>query len=958
MDIPETMNLEFIDQQYRRWKDDPESVARDWRFFFEGFDRGSQTPPPAEEAPAEPKAKAEAAEAPAAKTERPAPPAEKPGRPETEDAAPAAPEGRVSEDACTIDKALAQSRVEALKYRYRDLGHLLACLDPLSACPTSHPLLDLENFGLSSVDLDTEFYTRRFAETKSAPLREIVAELKATYCQSVGVEYMHLQDPEERRWLQDRMEPVKNRPDMGKETRNRILQKLIQASRFEAYLHKKYMGQTRFSLEGAESLIPMLDALLLRASEADCRETILGMAHRGRINVQTNILLKPYEEIFREFANTYDRDSLVGSGDVKYHNGYLTDIELANGRNMQVFLVNNPSHLESVDPVVEGVAYGRQDILNGENRNRVLPVLIHGDAAFAGQGVVMETLQLSGLKGYGTGGTVHIVINNQIGYTTLPENARSTRYSTDVAKMLMVPIFHVHGENPEAVVHVVRLACDYRMAFGKDVVLDLVCYRRYGHNEGDEPYFTQPTMYDRIKERPPVPELYAQKLEADGEIAAGTADTIGEDVDACLEEAFEAAQNNPRVFPKIRFYDNWEKYHGQFSFDPVETGVDEEVLTWVSEKINAVPEDFTPHSKLKRLLDRRQDAVEKGRGIDWAGAELLAFATLLREGRSVRLSGQDSGRGTFSQRHAVLVDKKTGAVRIPLRDVARDGATFDVLNSSLSETGVLGFEYGYSLVRPEGLTIWEAQFGDFANNAQSVIDLYIVAGQAKWQRLSGLVMLLPHGWEGLGPEHSSARLERFLQLAAEENIQVVNLTTPAQYFHLLRRQALADWRKPLVVMAPKSLLRSTDAVSRLSHLAENRFHPVLGDEDGIEKPHRVVFCTGKIYYQLRQRRDTIKANIPIIRVEQLYPFPRRDIWEMVQKYRKAEQWFWVQEEPENMGAWRFMEPRLRDIVGTDIGYVGRDAAASPATGFANLYKQQQGALPDNAIGQLTGVAVG
>ena len=953
MDIPETMNLEFIDQQYRRWKDDPESVTRDWRFFFEGFDRGSQVVP---EAPSESRKPAERETSAPAGDEASAPPEARTDRkrPEPEVAA----GETVAEDACTIDKALAQSRVEALKYRYRDLGHLLACLDPLSACPTSHPLLDLENFGLSSADLDTEFYTRRFADTRSAPLREIVAELKETYCRSVGVEYMHLQDPSERRWLQDRMEPVRNRPEFERKERVRILNKLVQAAVFESFLHKKYMGQTRFSLEGAESLIPMLDALLIRASEADCRETILGMAHRGRINVQTNILLKPYEEIFREFANTYDPDSLIGSGDVKYHNGYLTDIELANGRNMQVFLVNNPSHLESVDPVVEGVAYGRQDILGRENRNRVMPVLIHGDAAFAGQGVVMETLQLSGLEGYGTRGTVHIVINNQIGYTTLPENARSTRYSTDVAKMLMVPIFHVHGENPEAVVHVVRLAFDYRMAFGKDVVIDLVCYRRYGHNEGDEPYFTQPAMYDRIKDRPPIHELYAERLREDGAIDEAGVEAIGEGVNACLEEAFEAAQNNPRVFPKIRFYENWENYHGKFDFDPVDTAVDEETLKDISERINAIPEGFSAHSKLERLLERRREAVEKGRGIDWANAESLAFATLLRQGRSVRLSGQDSGRGTFSQRHATMMDKKTGAVRIPLRDAIREGATFDVLNSSLSETGVLGFEYGYSLVRPEGLTLWEAQFGDFANNAQSVIDLYIVSGQTKWQRLSGLTLLLPHGWEGLGPEHSSARLERFLQLAAEENIQVVNPTTPAQYFHLLRRQALASWRKPLVVMAPKSLLRSSDAVSRLSDLSGDRFRPVIDDDGGIEKPLRVIFCSGKIYYQLRQRRDTIKVNMPIVRIEQLYPFPKAEIWELVEKYRKAEQWFWVQEAPENMGAWRFMEPRLRDLIGTDIGYVGRDAAASPATGFANLYKQQQGALPDNAIGQLTGVATG
>ncbi len=944
MTIPEALNLNFLEIQYERWREDPASVSEEWRTFFEEYD---------EEAPA--RAPATPVSPPEPAPQRPAPP---PSPPPVKTEAPPPEE----EGVCTLDRVLKQSRVEALKYRYRDLGHLLACLDPLVACPTSHPLLELSAFSLSEEDLETPFYTRRFSsetDTSRAPLKDIVQALRQTYCQSVGVEYMHIQDPEERRWLQDRMEPVMNQPELKREERVRILNKLSQSALFESYLHKKYMGQTRFSLEGADSLIPMLDTLFLRASEKGCREIVLGMAHRGRLNVQSNILFKSYEEIFREFANTYDAESLIGSGDVKYHNGYLTDIRLANNQEIRVFLVNNPSHLESVDPVVEGVAYARQDMLNGDDPKQVLPLLIHGDAAFAGQGVVMETLQLSQLEGYATGGTIHIIINNQIGYTTLPEHARSTRYSTDIAKMLMVPIFHVHGENPEAIIHVIKLACDYRLAFGKDVVIDMICYRRYGHNEGDEPYFTQPLMYQRIKERPPVHRVYGKRLIENGDIARSEMEEIEASVSQCLEEAFQAAQDNPRTFPRLQFYDNWKNYNGIFSFDPVETAVPAERLMELARKLNAIPADFKPHTKLKRLLTTRMEAIEKGEGIDWANAESLAFGSLVNEGYFVRLSGQDSARGTFSQRHSIMIDTKTGREHSPLNTVATGDGRFHVLNSSLSESGVLGFEYGYSIVRPLGLTIWEAQFGDFANNAQGIIDLYVVAGETKWQRLSGLVLLLPHGWEGLGPEHSSARLERFLQLCADDNIQVCNMTTPAQYFHMLRRQVLAPFRKPLIVMAPKSLLRLPQGVSTLSELTDGTFQPVLDDPAEIEKPQRVIFCSGKIYYQLLQRRDTLKASIPLIRVEQLYPFPQEQLEKIVEKYRRPEQqWYWVQEEPENMGPWGFIQHRLRAIIGSDVTYVGRKASASPATGFANLYKQQQGAIPDDAVGQLSGISTG
>ncbi|MEE4355202.1 MAG: 2-oxoglutarate dehydrogenase E1 component [Desulfococcaceae bacterium] len=939
MKIPETMNIDYIDQQYQLWKKNPESLSKDWQFFFQGFEMAERIGPAS--APPDTATSDEAAVS-------------------SDIISPEAisPEA-ISNDACTLDKALQQSRVEALKYRYRDMGHLLACLDPLASCPVSHPLLDIGAFRLHPEDLDTEFYTRRFGSTQSVPLKDIIRELKETYCRSVGVEYMHLQDPAEKRWLQDRMESVKNQPEYAKEEKVRILNKLYQAALFENYLHKKYMGQTRFSLEGGDSLIPMMDTILLQASEQGGKEIILGMAHRGRLNVLSNVLYKHYEEIFREFINSYDPDSLVGAGDVKYHNGYLTDIQLANSKSMRVFMVNNPSHLEAVDPVAEGIAYARQDMLKNGNRSAVLPLLIHGDSAFAGQGVVMETLNLSQLEGYKTEGTVHIIINNQIGYTTLPENARSTRYSTDVAKMLMVPVFHVHGENPEAVIHVAKLAVDYRMKFGKDVVIDLICYRRFGHNEGDEPYFTQPKMYERIKERPPVYQIYGQKLLENSEIDEAGMEKIEKGMNICLEEAFQAAQDNPRIFPKPLFYEEWKDYHGDFSHEPVPTGADEAKLKELARQLNTFPEEFTPHPKLKRLLSARLEAVEKGQDIDWANAEALAFASLLDEGYFIRLSGQDCGRGTFSQRHSVLMDSKSGESLIPLQKIGQKGPAFTVLNSSLSEVGVLGFDYGYSLVRPDGLTLWEAQFGDFANNAQGVIDLFIASGESKWQRRSGLVMLLPHGWEGLGPEHSSARLERFLQLCAHENMQVCNLTTPAQYFHLLRRQVKARWRKPLILMTPKSLLRLPKAVSDLSDLASGSFQEIIDDPARIEKARRVIFCSGKIYYQITERRDTLKTyDMAIVRVEQFYPFPQKKLEEIVQKYKSAEQWFWVQEGPENMEGWRFMEPRLRKITGKEISYVGRKASASPATGFANIYKQEQASIPDRAIGPLSGVQTG
>ncbi len=897
MNFAEAFNRGYIEAQYLLWQGNPQAVPQEWQSFFAGM----------------------------------------------------AFAGTELQDCTESQKQ--QAKVEILKHRYRDIGHVLAGLDPLIPGPTEHPLLTLSAVGLSEDDLERDFYTLRCSPTERAPLREIVQILRDTYCRSIGVEFMHLQDPQEREWLQDRMEPLRNRPALDHEAKIRILNKLYQASLFETYLQKKYPGQTRFSLEGAEAVIAMLDALFLAATENGCTEIVLGMPHRGRLNIETNIMYKTYEEVFREFVNDYNPESLVGMGDVKYHNGYFTTIGLANGRAVLLFLADNPSHLESVNPVVEGIVRARQDLLREGPRNQILPLLFHGDAAFAGQGVVAETLNLSQLEGYKTEGTIHIVINNQIGFTTLPQHARSTRYATDVAKMLMIPIFHVQGEDPEAAVHVAKLASSYRMEFGKDVVIDLICYRRYGHNEGDEPYFTQPQMYERIRHRPPLHELYAHKLLEQGIVQPDQIEHIANGISMCLEEGFKAAQENPRIFPRTRFYENWEGFHGTYSHDPFETGVPHKRLINLARSVNMLPDNIVPHPKLARLLEKRLESIETGEGIDWANAETLALASLLVEECPIRFSGQDSVRGTFSQRHCVIYDTQTEHAYIPLNHLSENQAQFQIYNSMLSEEAVLGFEYGYSLAQPQGLVMWEAQFGDFANTAQAIIDVYIASGETKWQRLSGLVMLLPHGLEGLGPEHSSARLERYLQLCADDNMQVCYPTTPAQYFHCLRRQSLRQMRKPLIMMTPKSLLRHPLAVSSLFEFTSGHFSEILDDPASVEEAQQVIFCSGKIYYALIHQREELKktAEIAIIRIEQLYPFPQNALLQLIAKYFRARRYLWVQEEPQNMGAWSFLRPHLQALTGTDVTYIGRKAAASPATGFANIYRQEQAAIITEAL---------
>jgi 2-oxoglutarate dehydrogenase E1 component len=906
MDLTATWNAEYIDAQYQRWKTAPEELSQDWRFFFEGFEL-------------------------------------------------AVSEKTATGKVVANDHLERQARVQTLIYRYRDLGHLMACLDPLAACPTDHPLLNFEAFKLTPEDLDLEFIAPRLSKSGRAPLRNIIQALKTTYSHSIGVEFMHLQDPDERNWLLDRMESSLNQPKLSATVKRRILEDLFQAALFEQFINKKYLAVTRFSLEGGDAIIPALNALVEHVASKGCREIILGMAHRGRLNVQAHTLKRPYEEIFSEFESCYDPDDLVGSGDVKYHNGYLADIKIDQNSTLRFFLMNNPSHLESVDPVVEGFVRARQDILADESRIQVLPLLLHGDAAFAGQGIVAETLNMSQLNGYRTGGTIHLVINNQIGYTTLPEDARSTRYSTDIAKMLMVPIFHVHGEDPEALVHVFRLAADYRWEFGKDVVIDVVCYRRYGHNEGDEPYFTQPLMYEQIRQRSSLNRLYAEELLEEQIIQKEEIDNFEASINSRLNAAYDVIHGSECPFPFPSYYENWDKIKATYSHVPINTGVDKKTLISLARKLKQVPEGFALNRKLEGLLKKRLQAVEAGDGIDWAGAEALAFASLLTEGAPIRLSGQDSGRGTFSQRHSVLVDTRSGKKHTPLNELEPNQAAFRVYDSFLSEAGVLGFEYGYSIAQPHGLVLWEAQFGDFANNAQSIIDLFIVSGETKWQRLSGLVMLLPHGFEGLGPEHSSARLERFLQLCAAENIQVCNPSTPSQYFHLLRRQAQSSFRKPLVILTPKSLLRHPAAISTLDDLAGDFFQPVLDDPSGTKTPQTVLFCSGKIYYELSARRkDRKNRNVAIVRLEQLYPFPTDQLKKVVKKYSRVKNWCWVQEEPENMGGWQFIKPRIEGLAKKTLYYVGREPAASPATGFPAIFRQEQDRIIEMAVGLAAG----
>jgi 2-oxoglutarate dehydrogenase E1 component len=901
-------NLELIEDQYQRWKGDPGSVEESWRQFFEGFELAMALAPAS------------------------------------------APTGDGQID---LDAARCQAGVTRLVDAYREIGHYLAQLDPLHLAPTreSHELLALSEFGLTEADLDRTFYTQ-LQDPPRATLRELIAILRETYCRAIGVEYMHIRDNRIRHWLQERMEPIRNRPHQDIRRKRRIIYKLNAAELFETFLATHYMGQKRFSLEGGEMLIPLLDAIVEGSARFGVREIVLGMPHRGRLNVLANILDKPYGMIFSEFEGNLP-ETVAGDGDVKYHLGFSADHVTADGQVIHLSLTPNPSHLEAVNPVVEGRMRAKQRRFKDRDRKLGIPILIHGDAAFAGQGLVAETLNLSQLKGYRTGGTIHIVVNNQIGFTTAPDDSRSTRYCTDVAKMIEVPIFHVNGEDPEAVVHVGELALEFRETFGRDVVIDMVCYRRHGHNEGDEPAFTQPLMYDKIRDRPTIRELYTEHLIMTGELSVDEAETIAETFRDKMEAVFKEVHEGDRAAQATQhgFSAHWSGLSPHYSFAPVETGAPREFLERVARAQVEIPKCFHLNPKMERILAARAKAMLEG-PVDWASAEALAFGTLLLEGTPVRLSGQDSRRGTFSQRHAVLVDTVTGERYIPLKNLAPEQAELCVYDSLLSEAAVLGFDYGYSLDEPHMLILWEAQFGDFANGAQVIIDQFIASAESKWGRASGLVMLLPHGYEGQGPEHSSARLERFLSLCAEDNIQVVNATTPAQYFHLLRRQVRRNFRKPLVVMTPKSLLRHKQAVSTPDELTSGRFREVLDDPAESERARRVVICSGKVYYDLLARREQWgkTREVALVRLEQYYPWPAEALKSALARYRQAREWVWAQEESQNMGGWTFVAPRLRDLLDVNVEYVGRDASASPATGSHAVHEREQAELVEAALG--------
>ena len=851
-----------------------------------------------------------------------------------------------------------QARLSALINAYRVRGHLFANLDPLGLHrgPPKDEFV-LQRYGLAHVDPDTIFATGNLAGPATEPLRSVLERLKDTYARTIGVEFTFLENQEARDWLRERMELTGNHIDLSREQQIRILTKLTDAEIFEQFLHTKYTGAKRFSLEGGESVIPMLDILVERASELGVEEVVIGMAHRGRLNVMVNIMEMNVRQIFAGFEDD-DPETYVGRGDVKYHLGYSLDRKTASGHSIHMTLAFNPSHLEWVNPVVEGRVRAKQDRKADEHRISVLPLLIHGDAAFVGQGVVAETLNLSRLQAYETGGTVHVVINNQIGFTTNPEDSRSTAYCTDITRMLRCPVFHVNGEDPEAVAQAVTLAAEYRQRFHGDVVLDLFCYRKYGHNEGDEPRFTQPEMYAAIDRKQTVREVYIEHLVKTGKLTTEQAEEIKSRRQQDLENALEDTRKNGNynLIP-ASMLGLWTEYKGGSDLDvpDADTRFAREKLDDALDKLTSYPDWFTPHPRIKRfVLDKQRKVLETGEGVDWGTAENLAFGTLLLEGVRCRLTGQDVRRGTFSHRHAVIFDSETGRRYTRLGHLSPDQAHLEIYDSSLSEAGVVGFEWGYSLDSPDALVCWEAQFGDFVNTAQVIIDQFISSSEDKWHRLSGLVLLLPHGMEGQGPEHSSARLERFLLLCAEDNMQVVNLTTPAQLFHCLRRQVLRPWRKPLIVMSPKSLLRHRRAISTMDELAEGAFQRIIPDDPVVDpsKARRLVMCTGKIYYDLLERRERDEVDdIGILRVEQLYPLRASELQTRLAPYPKDVDLVWVQEEPWNMGAWYFMRARLPEILGSEqpLRCIARPESASPATGSGASHKLEQQLLIDEVF---------
>jgi len=965
------VNTPYIEELQSQYEKNPGSVSDEWRLFFESMRDGSAEPS---------SVNGEAVDGRSSGPSWAQPLAQLQGAPSELVAALTGDYGEVErglrdrlqarahttgfELSPAISLRAIQDSVRAIMLirAYRVMGHLAADLDPLGLTDRRvHRELKAETYGFTDADLDRPIFMDRYLGLDTATIRQVLRILRRTYCRKIGYQFMHITSPAQKSWIQHRIEGDEKDIRFTEKGKTAILRKLIEAEMFERFADVKYTGTKRFGLDGGESMIPALEQIIKRGGQLGVREIVIGMAHRGRLNVLSNVMAKPFRAIFNEFkGGSWKPDDVEGSGDVKYHLGASSDRQF-DGNNVHLSLTANPSHLEIVDPVVLGKVRAKQDQLNCEpsERTPVMPLLIHGDAAFAGQGVVAECFGLSGLKGHRTGGAIHFIINNQIGFTTNPRHSRSSPYCSDVARVIEAPIFHVNGDDPEAVVHVAKIATEFRQKFQKPVVIDMFCYRRFGHNEADEPAFTQPIMYDRIRKHPTVVQLYSERLIEEGVVTAEGVEATKGKFRAFLDAELSAAESfKPN---KADWLDG--RWSGVGLADDDErrgnTGVPLETLGMIGRNITTIPADFRAHKTIVKLLERRREMVTKGEGIDWAMAEHLAFGTLVYEGFPVRLSGQDCERGTFSQRHSVLIDQDTERRYTPLRHIAPGQARFEVINSMLSEEAVLGFEYGYSLAEPNALVCWEAQFGDFANGAQVVFDQFISSGERKWLRMSGLVCLLPHGYEGQGPEHSSARLERFLQLSAEDNWQVANCTTPANYFHILRRQLHRAFRKPLILMTPKSLLRHKRVVSRLDEMGPGTtFHRVLWD-DTFRRPEeeikRVVLCSGKVYYDLADARDAGELfDVYILRLEQLYPFPARALLHEIGRFPNAEI-VWCQEEPKNMGAWTFIEPNINWVLdrlapaGRRVRYAGRSASASTATGLMSKHIHEQKTLVADAL---------
>ena len=963
-------NAEYLEQLYARYAQDPNSVEESWRAFFASLG----------DAPAD--AKAEAAGPSWARGDWPLQPADDLTHALTGEWPAAAvevkgAEKKIREKAADAGIELTDAQVQRavldsiralmIIRAYRIRGHLIADIDPLGMRDqTPHPELDPRSYGFTDADMDRPIFIDNVLGLQMASMRQIMEIVKRTYCGTFALQYMHISDPEQSSWLKERIEGYGKEIAFTREGRKAILNKLVEAEGFEKFLHVKYMGTKRFGLDGGEALIPAMEQIIKRGGALGVKEIVIGMPHRGRLSVLANVMGKPYRAIFNEFqGGSFKPEDVDGSGDVKYHLGASSD-RTFDDNTVHLSLTANPSHLEAVNPVVLGKVRAKQDQLGDTERHQVLGILLHGDAAFAGQGVVAEGLGLSGLRGHRTGGTIHIVVNNQIGFTTAPHFSRSSPYPTDIALMVEAPIFHVNGDDPEAVVHAAKVATEFRQKFGKDVVIDIFCYRRFGHNEGDEPMFTNPMMYNRIKKHKTTLQLYTERLVQDGLIPEGEIEDMKAAFQARLNDEFEAGKEyKPN---KADWLDGrWSHLNREGEdYQRGETAIKPKTMKEIGKALVTAPQNFVLHKTVARLLETKQEMFDTGQGFDWATAEALAFGSLLTEGYPVRLAGQDSTRGTFSQRHSGLIHQESEERYYPLNNIREGQARYEVIDSMLSEYAVLGFEYGYSLAEPNALVMWEAQFGDFANGAQIMFDQFISSGESKWLRMSGLVMLLPHGFEGQGPEHSSARLERFLQMCGQDNWIVANCTTPANYFHILRRQIHRSFRKPLVLMTPKSLLRHKKAVSRAEDFTTgSSFHRVLWDDaqygnsdlklKSDDKIRRVVISSGKVYYDLLEERDARGLDdVYLLRLEQFYPFPAMSLMKELERFKTAEI-VWCQEEPKNQGAWTFVEPNLEWVL-TRIGathsratYAGRAASASPATGLASQHKAQQTALINEAL---------